>query len=269
MKKFILFVAACLLVGISFSQNIVAESSFEGGSPSTAWTEYSTNFGTPLCDVNCGTCGGPCAPHSGGWYAWFGGTSSLEEGELSQFVTIPTGTSATLTFWVMVPVGASAALDTLGVWYGTDNLFTVTNADTTNFAAYTQVVVDMTPYLGTSDSLVFYGIFTSMETTNILIDDITLSTYTSVGMAQNHLLEGIEVFPNPATEHVYVNINSPKTVDITISVYDMNAKMVINESYSGVDTRKIDLNTAHLSKGTYYLVVNNGSENLSHKIVIE
>ena len=269
MRKITLFIIAALFAVAVNAQNIVADSSFEAGTPSTAWHEYSTNYGTPLCDANCGTCGGPCAPHSGSWYAWFGGVAGAEEGELSQLVTIPTGTVATLSFYIMVPIGATAAPDTFEVWYGANKLFQATNADTTLYGAYTKIDVSMTPYLGTSDSLVFYCNFNSGETTNVLIDDISLRTASGSGLVENHMLEGIEVYPNPATEHVYVNVNSPKTVDINISMYDMNGKLVIAESYPGVDSKKIDVNTSNLTKGTYYLVVNNGSENLSHKIVVE
>ena len=88
--------------------NLVADSSFEAGSPNPSWHEESTNFGTPLCQLSgCGA-GAGTGPRSGQWWAWFGGIAAYEAGVLSQAMTIPSG-SATLTFWLEMPQCDSAA----------------------------------------------------------------------------------------------------------------------------------------------------------------
>ena len=82
----------------------VADPGFEGGTPNAFWTEASTNFGTPICDaVSCGT-GGGTGPHGGTFWVWFGGIDAVEEGSMSQSVTIPAGVSASLTFFLEMPV---------------------------------------------------------------------------------------------------------------------------------------------------------------------
>ena len=90
--------------------NGIADPSFEYGTPSSDWTEASTNFGTPLCSLD--TCGGVGAP-DGDWWAWFGGTSTYEEGSIAQDVTIPAGaTTLTFQYWVSacdLPAGAGGA----------------------------------------------------------------------------------------------------------------------------------------------------------------
>lgn len=49
------------------------DSGFEAGTPNPYWTEASINFGSPLCTVaTCGS-GGGTGPHTGSWWAWFGG----------------------------------------------------------------------------------------------------------------------------------------------------------------------------------------------------
>ncbi len=77
---------------------IVADPSFEAGPGAGFWSEFSSNFGTPLCSQ--ATCGGP-APNTGVYHAWFGGISAYEEGWVNQVVVIPSGT-ATLSFYLMV-----------------------------------------------------------------------------------------------------------------------------------------------------------------------
>ncbi|MCB0785431.1 MAG: hypothetical protein KDB87_08920, partial [Flavobacteriales bacterium] len=71
MKHFTLVAAATLFAFTSSAQ--INDGGFEGGAGGGAWTEASTNFGTPLCDAGCGTCGGPCVSRTGTWYVWFGG----------------------------------------------------------------------------------------------------------------------------------------------------------------------------------------------------
>jgi len=51
---------------------IILDGSFEGGSPSAAWTESSSVFGSPLSLAVEGTAGGS-GSHTGNWLAWFGG----------------------------------------------------------------------------------------------------------------------------------------------------------------------------------------------------
>ena len=69
--------------------NVVVDGGFEAGTPNPHWSEASTNFGTPLCDVQgCGT-GAGTGPHSGSFWVWFGGIAAYEQGSVSQMVTIP------------------------------------------------------------------------------------------------------------------------------------------------------------------------------------
>ena len=80
------------------SPNVIADSTFEAGTPWSNWTvQTSTNFGTPLCNrAVCGTDGG--SPYAGDNWAWFGGASVPETATLGQNVTILTGGPATLSF---------------------------------------------------------------------------------------------------------------------------------------------------------------------------
>ncbi|MGH9243492.1 MAG: BACON domain-containing protein, partial [Acidimicrobiales bacterium] len=123
---------------------IVGDGGFEAGSPNPVWDEASTNFGTPLCTAGgCGV-GGGTGPHSGSWWAWFGGIeTSVETGSVSQNVTIPSAGSAELRFWLEIPVADSTGF--LDVSLDGDVLFSVTEADGPSIG-YTEVVVDVSEY---------------------------------------------------------------------------------------------------------------------------
>jgi cysteine-rich repeat protein len=98
--------------------NAVPESGFESGIPNPVWAEASTNFGTPLCDDNCGI---PQNANTGNWYVWFGGVSVFEEASVEQSFLIA-ATDTELTFARQVAVCDSAddfvrlTLDSNTVW---------------------------------------------------------------------------------------------------------------------------------------------------------
>jgi hypothetical protein len=93
----------------------IADASFEVGTPSTDWTEASTNFGTPLCDA--GTCGlgGGTGPQDGAWWVWCGGiTGAFEEASVEQNITIDANADV-MTFYFELPVSEGLATDSCQV----------------------------------------------------------------------------------------------------------------------------------------------------------
>ncbi len=84
--------------------NVVADGSFEAGTPNPSWAEASTNFGSPICSQ--GTCGGP-PPSDGTYHVWFGGIPAYEAGSVEQSAVIP-ATATTLDFDLTVGVCDSA-----------------------------------------------------------------------------------------------------------------------------------------------------------------
>ena len=149
---------------------MLADGGFEGGTPNPFWNEGSTNFGTPLCDASCGLNGA----HGGNWWAWFGGISTADEvGFVAQEVTIPSGDSAELRFWLEIPVANTPGF--LDVSLGGDVVFSVTEADADSYPVYTEVVVDVSSYAdGGTYELRFEGGSTAGEVTNFFVDDVSL-----------------------------------------------------------------------------------------------
>ncbi len=80
--------------------NVMADGSFEAGTPNPSWAEASTNFGSPICSQ--ALCGGP-VPSDGLWHVWFGGISVYEAGSVEQSVVIP-ATATTIDFDLTVGV---------------------------------------------------------------------------------------------------------------------------------------------------------------------
>ncbi len=166
----------------SCSNLIVTDCSFESGTPSTGWIEASSNFGTPICDTaGCGTGGAPIGPNSGSFWVWFGGVASDEEGSVTQSITIPAASTATLSFAFMAPVCSGdapdfveATIDGVSVWSADGANATYCDIDT----AYSTISVDVSSYAdGASHTLAFHShVFGVSGTSNFWIDDVDLVT---------------------------------------------------------------------------------------------
>ena len=163
------------------NDDIIQDGGFEGGTPSLVWDEYSTNFGTPICDeATCGTGGGTAGTHSGTYWSWFGGIAAYEEGWVSQDIVIPAG-SATLSFYFWVGTTGSPAADYFDVRIDGDVVFHATGADNPTYPSYTLVAVDISDYAdGASHTVEFYSECQGSGSTNFNLDDIVLDAVAGV-----------------------------------------------------------------------------------------
>ncbi|MEO5952398.1 MAG: S-layer homology domain-containing protein, partial [Chloroflexia bacterium] len=159
------------------STNLITDGSFEGGTPSTAWTESSTNFGTPLCDVTgCGNGGGTVGPRTGNWWSWFGGIDSLEDASVEQTVNIPAGT-ATLNFYLWI--GAHSGLgssDYIRALVGGTEVFRADDSSTAYDAGYVLVSVNVSAQSGGSRvvRLESHNVGGGSNVFNASVDDVSL-----------------------------------------------------------------------------------------------
>ncbi len=161
---------------------VIQDGSFEAGSPSPAWTEASTNFGTPLCTVaTCGSGGGTALPRTGTWWVWFGGYSAgTEIGSVSQSVTLQAGT-ATLTFYLWNGASGGAS-DAFKVRIDGADVFSTLAGDPTYTGGYTLVTVDLTAFAdGGSHTVEFYAATYGGTVTNFSLDDIALESCSGAG----------------------------------------------------------------------------------------
>lgn len=155
---------------------LISDGGFESGSPSSFWSEASTNFGTPLCTtISCGG-GASDVPHSGDWWAWFGGVPGVtESGSLSQTTApIPLGT-ATLSFFLAI-TDIDSPSDFLKVFVDSTEVFSI-NA-TALITDYTQQSVDISAFAdGASHVLSFQSTTISANGgfSNFFVDDVDIA----------------------------------------------------------------------------------------------
>lgn len=233
-----LLFALLLYIHSSIAQvDVIVDGSFEGGSPSAAWTEFSTNFGTPLCtEVLCGL-GGGSQPPTGLWWSYFGGIpATYEESSLSQSVNIPPGSSATLSFYLELPVCDGPADFLKVIIDGIDTVFHVDGGSVLcGQQNYTLQSVSLDSYAdGNYHDILFYSVTTANNgsTTNIFVDDVSLMVDT---ISEYNVIAG----------KTFIDVNSN-------GIQDVNEPPVINNKITESNTGRINFSKPD---GSYGLIV--------------
>ncbi|MEI6122521.1 MAG: T9SS type A sorting domain-containing protein [Bacteroidota bacterium] len=288
MKKVftILCLATILLVGNSvYSQvvNQIADSSFEAGSTGTAWSGTNVNpayTSNPICSnvvgsANfCGDCGGFCIGHTGNWYVWLGGWAGwgggLTQGYVSQSVYVPNSTPAYLQFWYKMPIYSKLDKDTVSLLIDYVPIWMSTNADSNIYKNYTKITIPLNTYANnTTHNLTFGARTHGLEVTNFIFDDISIITHSGVGISTNYLLEGINIYPNPTTEKIIIDVNAPISADYNVIMYNMQGQKVFEKDYINYNNSKIEISTSTIAKGAYSLVIDSKIKRIVEKIIVE
>jgi PKD repeat protein len=185
-KKIVAVVAGIFMVGsLSAQVELVTDGSFEAGIGSGAWTESSTTFGTPLCDLaGCGT-GTGTGPRTGNIWAWFGGLGGgVETASIEQSFVIPVGGTVTLSFYLEQIICDDPA-DFMDVLVDGNIVFSTDGSSTLcGVLGYSQQVIDISAYAdGNSHTLTFNSSTFSLNggVTNFFVDDISVISSTGGG----------------------------------------------------------------------------------------
>lgn len=228
MKKQLLgilcFVFMCL--GASAQTQVLADTSLEASGPGGApWGSTSTNFGTVLCDAAaCGNCGGPCVPNAGSWYAWFGGTTSAEEGTITQTFNVPSAGFGNMKFFVKVPMKGTIA-DSL--WVLIDGQAKYGEATDDSIGAYTLVQVNLGSISSGSHTITIKGKKgATTDVCNVLVDDVALTVGSSAGNTEIDFSNGVSVFANNENHFLNLAFNLLQQTDLRINITDMMGRTV-------------------------------------------
>jgi hypothetical protein len=272
MKNFTLLTAFCFLIASASAQ--LVDGGFEFGDTGTLWAQSSTNFGTPLCtEATCGTCGGPCLPYEGDWYAWFGGFNDVEEGSVSQMVTIPPGTAAELTFQFFIAnAGDSLTDDFVHIMIDGNMFFHTTAEEADDFQEYTLVTIDISQFADGADHMIMaYGIQSSAVGVNFLMDDFSMSVDGVEQVGINDVLnreKSVSMYPNPSADMTSLYFSKGVQGTALVTVYAMNGAIVSQEKLSEVYGGKYDLSLEQFEAGIYTVAVEVDGITFNEKLVV-
>ncbi len=250
----------------------INDGGFEAGIGAGTWTEASVNYGTPLCNAACGTCGGPCTPRTGTIYSWFGGSGSATElGSLIQNATIPTGTDVKLAMYVKMPgTGDGTAANYLRAFIDGNQVGELTALDSTAYTDYTLWAVDINTFAnGSTHEVKIEGKENGTTVFNVLVDDVAITDNGQViiGLFENEELAGINLYPTPANDQLTLAFNG-FSGRATMTLYDLLGNVVSTQNLAETFKRTYTMDTHALANGAYVVSVVQGGKRFDQRVVI-
>jgi len=153
---------------------------FEPGS-NGAWTESSTHFGTVICDVpTCGTNSGQQGPHTGAFWALFGGVNppdgQPEDASISQSFVFPS-LPGFLNFWFWIGNRQGTVSDFLKVLVDSTPLFQASPV-TPGFSNYEKVTLSLAAFSNGGTHTLAFVFHSGVGSENVVmsVDDVSVTT---------------------------------------------------------------------------------------------
>lgn len=95
---------------------------------------------------------------------------------------------------------------------------------------------------------------------------VHVGDYTSINDHKN--LKGISVYPNPASDHLHVLVETDKKRSLEIILVDLLGRKHFDNRYVLKDNRLIDFDIRNLSQGIYILRIKEADKTLNTKILV-
>lgn len=254
--------------------DIVVDGGFELGPGGGAWTEASTNFGTPLCDLaGCGN-GTGTGPNTGTYWAWFGGFGGgVETGSMTQSLVFPAGDSISLEF-ALEQIICDGPTDFVEVTIdGTQVFLSDGTSALCGVLGYSTQTVDLSAYAdGASHTIAFNSTTFSANggVSNFFVDDVKIFSCPASSINEPELNQHISIMPVPATDFFEIQFNEMASQNVTVEITDLLGKTVLTkniQSLNGNQSEKIEV--ASWSKGAYNVKISSNGKSVTRRIVIQ
>lgn len=151
----------------------------------------------------------------------------------------------------------------MGYDFGTNTLSCWLNPDLTTFSASTPATLTSTP----ATAIIELGGFiirqdSDTRTPSMVFDELTVATdIASLLAVKQNNIAGLEVYPNPANDVLY--INTAANLEKNVVIYDVLGKQVLSTTATN------SVNVASLKSGMYILKITEAGKTSTSKLVIK
>ncbi|MEI8136055.1 MAG: T9SS type A sorting domain-containing protein [Bacteroidota bacterium] len=119
-------------------------------------------------------------------------------------------------------------------------------------------------------SLVKYTFINTANTSDSLQFSIKYNAALGLSEMAANSLSSFELFPNPATDVTVLKVNSQKTMDAKVIIYNALGAIVSEKPVGILEGKnKIELNVSDLSSGVYLAQIKMGSGSVTKKLVVK
>ncbi|MCH2022837.1 MAG: T9SS type A sorting domain-containing protein [Saprospiraceae bacterium] len=99
--------------------------------------------------------------------------------------------------------------------------------------------------------------------TELVTIQVTIVNNYNISNVQN-----LNIFPNPTSGNVFIEINLKESSDINLRLSNITGKEILTRSYLNKQSEKIQLETTQLPTGIYMVYFTIGAENFCEKLII-
>lgn len=177
-------------------------------------------------------------------------------------------------FVTPLPAGTKFANPNTGL---ANKYVTHTGSGTAGTDTKTWTVQWTAPAQGTG-TVTFYGAFNFTNSNNNTSGDIIKTTSldivenTSIGIDETAVHDGLDVFPNPASDIINVSFYLYEMTSVSAEIFDINGRLVKQTTTENLHPGRHELKfNAHgdMEAGVYFIRLNDGKNVYSKKVVIK
>ncbi|MEO8087153.1 MAG: T9SS type A sorting domain-containing protein [Bacteroidota bacterium] len=123
--------------------------------------------------------------------------------------------------------------------------------------------------LGGLDHRVMFSTLSFSTSDTTIMRDSLIALYSQLNTVQSlpSAVSSFNVFPNPAAEYAFININLKEPTDLFVEVTDVTGKqivVIVNEKQSGLVRKQFD--TKALANGNYFVQLRVGGKSFTQKL---
>jgi hypothetical protein len=108
---------------------------------------------------------------------------------------------------------------------------------------------------------------------HMLVKGVSILTSEFVGVEENiaSAINTIEMYPNPAKDYTYINLNLSRNENVQVTVTNLLGQQVYAKNYgmTFAGNNKLALNTSYLGGGVYFVTVTAGQNKVSSKLIVQ
>ena len=83
------------------------------------------------------------------------------------------------------------------------------------------------------------------------------------------LEKNIRLFPNPASDQLFLDFDLSTNFDFNISIHDAVGKVLLQKIENNISNQKLDLKISNLTSGLYFVKIQTGEQVWIRKFIIQ
>jgi len=256
MKKTLLFVFTCLLLSLSFAQTATNFTCDDcSGTNHDLFTELNAGKVIVLCWVMpCGSCVGPSLT-----------TSNVVESFATSYPD--------KVFMYLVDDFANTSCTSLNSWANNNNIHpaSVFSNSSIKMSDYGSQGMPKVVVVADVNHAVFYNANDIVNASALQEAINTAITSTTTRIAEDKTaFSSLEFFPNPSSTRSSIIFSLDKSSDIKVEILDQLGKSVYEMNLDSLSAgeNKIEISTAELSNGIYFVKLSDGIRSKIIKVAI-